>query len=73
MKRCRENRANATLDKEIHLKKEAVTSQVAAVVQLVRNFWTEVAPREFAAQKPNEPSEDMLSCAEFEKKLNAGG
>ena len=72
MKRCSENHANDALDKELQLKKEAVTSQVAAVVQLVRKFWTDVAPREFAVQELNEPTEDMLSCDEIEKMLSAG-
>ena len=72
MKRCSENHANDALDQELKLKKEAVTSQVAAVVQLVRKFWTDVTPREFAAQEPNELSEDMLSCDKLDKMLNAG-
>ena len=72
MKRSSEDPHNDALDKELQLKKEAVTSQVAAVVQLVRKLWTEVAPRQFAAQEPNELSEDMLSCDKFDKMLNAG-
>ena len=71
MKRCSENPYNDALSKELQLKKVAVASQRATIVQLVRTFWIDMVPREFAVQEPNEPSEDMLSCDEFEKKLNA--
>ena len=71
MKRCSENPYDHALSKELQLKKVAVASQRATIVQLVRTFWIDMVPREFAVQEPNEPSEDMLSCDEFEKKLNA--
>ena len=71
MKRCSENPYDDALSKELQLKKVAVASQRATIVQLVRTFWIDMVPREFAVQEPNEPSEDMLSCDEFEKKLNA--